>query len=275
MPHRAGYFVLAYCWDHHCQELVQSLEEKLRHVERELGELTAASAASLFDLLNYYKKWHYNNDLYHAVDAEIERREFVIRSHGYRGYGVNRDLTGALQTLSSRYNHLGQKLEEAFTRNVEAVKTTIYLPRELVDLRRSDYIITELCNKLSIVEGGQVPWAVHPVRLDLDRYFSVMRHETREEAAVVEMRVREEHVVDAVGGDVERRPVPELRVALLGEPAIDEEGRPLPLDQVSGACDAPRRAEKCQTDRTLSCHGVIQPSLPPAGTDSWYRNRRT
>jgi len=39
---------------------------------------------------------HYNKEHYHVTIHEIERRQFVIRSFGYRGYSVNRDLERAL-----------------------------------------------------------------------------------------------------------------------------------------------------------------------------------
>ena len=39
MPHRAGYFVLAYAWDHHCQRLYDALEEKFRRVGDQLLQL--------------------------------------------------------------------------------------------------------------------------------------------------------------------------------------------------------------------------------------------
>ena len=62
MPHRAGYFVLAYSWDHHCQRLLDDLNEKLNHVKKEVSELQSDPAQDIEPLLNYYKKWHYNQN---------------------------------------------------------------------------------------------------------------------------------------------------------------------------------------------------------------------
>jgi len=67
MPHRAGYFVLAYSWDHHCQVLFESLKKKFQQVERAVSELEKDGTGETETLLDYYKKWHYNNELYHLA----------------------------------------------------------------------------------------------------------------------------------------------------------------------------------------------------------------
>ena len=122
MPHRAGYFVLAYAWDHHCQVLFESMEKKLQQVEREVSELERDLSGETEGLLNYYKKWRSNNELYRLVMAEVKSRQFVINSLGYRGYGVNRDLLSALDFLVDRYGGLEDALTGRFYRHAKAVE---------------------------------------------------------------------------------------------------------------------------------------------------------
>jgi fido (protein-threonine AMPylation protein) len=178
MPHRAGYFVLAYSWDHHCRELIDSIETKFQHVGRELSELEREEPRDLVSLLNYYKKWHYNNDLYRSTADEIRGREFVINSLGYRGYGVNRDLLAALASTKERHARLERDLSKRFSGSVQLAQSLIYLPRELVAAKRSDYIIAELCKKLGWNPEENMPRATNCVPFDLDHYFHVMAKET-------------------------------------------------------------------------------------------------
>lgn len=103
MPHRAGYFVLAYVWDHHCQVLFESMEKRFQQVEAAVSDLEKDAASETEALLDYYKKWHYHHEVYHLTMAEVKSRQFVINSLGYRGYGVNHDLLKALGGLADRY----------------------------------------------------------------------------------------------------------------------------------------------------------------------------
>ncbi len=174
MPHRAGYFVLAYSWDHHCRELLEIIEQKFHHVERELSELERKGVREMDSLLNYYKKWHYNNELYRATMNDIKARESVVEKFGYRGYGVNRDLQKALASVRERRLPLEGCLKDRFLQRVGRAQEMIYLPRELVNDRRSDYIIAELCMKLGKSPEGNIPKATDSPPLDLDRYFRIM-----------------------------------------------------------------------------------------------------
>jgi hypothetical protein len=178
MPHRAGYFVLAYSWDHHCQVLFESLEKKFQQVKRAVSELQKDGAGETETLLNYYKKWHYNNELYHLAMGEIKSRQFVINSLGYRGYGVNHDLLKALGSLAGRYGGLERSLTERFYRKAKAVEEKLSPAREIIDQRRSDRIIEELARKLGKSPGDDIPHPGPEVVLDLDRYFLVMSKET-------------------------------------------------------------------------------------------------
>ncbi len=179
MPHRAGYFVLAYNWDHHCDVIHRRLTRALEHVEREAGELAAEAAHEPEHLLNYYKKWHYNNVLHHETLKEVRSRQFVINSFGYRGYGVNRDLLGALEALEPRAAALASVLKERFAAQATAAQATaaqdlIYLPRELIRSRDSAYVIGELSKKLGRDRAKNTPEPRNEDTSDLSRYFHVM-----------------------------------------------------------------------------------------------------
>ncbi len=178
MPHREGYFVLAYSWDHHCQVLYDSIEKRLQQVEAAVSELEQDGAGESEALLDYYKKWHYHNELYHLTMAEIGSRQFVINSLGYRGYGVNRDFLRALGALAERYGGLERSITERFYRKTTALEQKLSLARDILDQRRSDQIIRELARKLGWDPGAEIPHAGRETGLDLDHYFRVMSGET-------------------------------------------------------------------------------------------------
>jgi fido (protein-threonine AMPylation protein) len=179
MPHRAGYFVLAYSWDHHCHEIFESIQRKFNHVERELSEMKQDGRGDTDQaLLNYYKKWHYNNELFQHALSDIGKKQFVINSLGYRGYGVNRDLLAGLGELAHRHNCLAGPLGERFDHLCGTVCRRIYLPREIADLRKADYIITEFCKMLGKDPADNIPTVQNEPVLDLDRYMEVMSRET-------------------------------------------------------------------------------------------------
>jgi hypothetical protein len=180
MPHRAGYFALAYSWDHHCEVLLTSLRAGFDKTRAELNELMHDAASTLDALLQYYRKWHYNRELYDHLLETTGQKIFTINSLGYRGYGVNMDLAAALAALEqNERGPLGKLLDETFLRNVSAVKDSIYLPRECVEGRSSGYIISELCKKMGLSPDEQTPHTLRPTTdLDLQSYFSVMSKET-------------------------------------------------------------------------------------------------
>lgn len=179
MPHRAGYFALAYSWDHHCEDLLGSLRSGFTKARAELHDLTHDGASTLEPLLNYYKKWHYNRELYDHLLWTTGRKIFTINSLGYRGYGVNRDLAEALRALEAREREpVGKLLDETFFRKSDIAKTLIYLPRECVEQRSSEYIIVELCKKLGRNPQGETPHVLGPMELNLDQYFKTMSTET-------------------------------------------------------------------------------------------------
>src|SRR3990172_2366792 len=175
MPHRAGYFVLAYQWDHHCQALFESLKSKMQRVEWEVGEMEHQDAWDLESLTNYYKKWHYNNELYQSAFSEIEARQSTISTLSQRGYGVNIELARSLDFLKQRYqDSLSERLKNCFFKHLDYVKRTIYVSEEA----GSEHIIGELCKKLNWLPHENIPHAVYPVKMELDHYLSVMEKET-------------------------------------------------------------------------------------------------
>ena len=77
-------------------------------------------------------------------------------------------------------------------------------------------------------------------------------HEAGQIAAVVEVRMREDHGVDPGRIDRQRGPVAQAQLfEPLEEPAVDEHAVIAQVEQVLGAGDGARGAEKCQ-----GCHGM-------------------
>lgn len=187
MPHRAGYFAFAYSWDHHCEDLVRSLRSGFDKARDELNDLMQDEAATLESILNYYKKWHYNRELYDHLLWTTGRKIFTINSLGYRGYGANRDLAAALQALErSEREPVGRLLDQTFLQKSDIIKSFICLPQECIEQRGSEYIINELCKKLGWNPEGQAPHVLSPMDLDLRHYFKTMSTETawRENTAI-------------------------------------------------------------------------------------------
>jgi hypothetical protein len=146
---------------------------------RELGELEYQHPHDTESLLNYFKKWHYNREHYFLTINEINRRQFVIDSLGYRGYGVNRDLHRALDAAKNEYaGRVYWLITERFKRTLELAKKTIFLPQERIDSMDSHYIIGELCRQLGWNPDEHIPAVCHPVKLDLGNYYHVMSQGT-------------------------------------------------------------------------------------------------
>lgn len=178
MPHRAGYFVLAYQWDHHSQALFESLKSRVLHVERETGEMEHQNAWDWESLTDYYKKWHYNNELFQSTFGEVQARKSTIDMLNQRGYGVNIELGNALDFLEQKYrSSLHERLRNCFYKHFEYVKYTIHVPAE-EDVVSSEYIIIELCKKLNWNPDENIPHAVFPAKMELDNYFYVMEKKT-------------------------------------------------------------------------------------------------
>jgi fido (protein-threonine AMPylation protein) len=151
------------------------MERKLQQVEREVSELERDSSGEREGLLNYYKKWRRNNELYRLVMAEVKSRQFVINSFGYRGYGVNRDLLSALNFLADRYGGLEDALTEPFYRHAKAVEERLC---QTLEIAGADRVISEPARKSGRNPDGEISRPDREVFLDLDRYFRVMSQET-------------------------------------------------------------------------------------------------
>ncbi|KJR41393.1 hypothetical protein MCHI_002710, partial [Candidatus Magnetoovum chiemensis] len=184
MLERNKEFVFAYQWDHNCYELFESMKGKLIKIMSELGELDACEipkenktgsgeageAAELGgagktdealealealpdkrSLLEYYKKWHYNRELFERLISTIDRKRIVINELGYRGYGVNIDLLNAMEHLKlDLKGKIETMLHDTFMKQIEAVKQVIFFPQERINEKNTLSIISELCWKLSI-----------------------------------------------------------------------------------------------------------------------------
>lgn len=179
MPHRRGDFVLAYQWDYHCQRLFDSYKDRFNHIIRELGELQDNEPSDAEHLLYYFKKWHYNKELFYRTVNDIDTRVYTINSLGYRGYGVNIDLLNALGALKNdHYGHVKWLLEERFKKQVSTVEKFITLDEEHILSLNSNHIIVELCKILEWKPSDNVPAAHDNIHLDLSEYFHIMGDET-------------------------------------------------------------------------------------------------
>jgi len=180
MPHRAGYFVMAYNWDHHCHDLIESLKSNFHHMRKELNELPSEEVSDRKSLLNYFKKLHYNKELYFNTVKNIDDRQFSIKSLGYRGYGVNMDLLNALDGLKTQHaGHIYWMIEEGFKRHLAIVKKRIYMPVELIENMDTGYVVFELCKKMKLVPEEHIPEPPKPVELNnLEEYYNVMARST-------------------------------------------------------------------------------------------------
>ena len=178
MPHRAGYFVLAYAWDHHCQRLYDALEERFRHVEDELLRLEMRPVDGRDSLLDYYLRWQNSNELHRLAMSEVEARRFVINSLGYRGYGVNRDLLAALGSLAGTYRVQGRALEERFRAHAAALRKATGLARKDMDPRNSREILIRLRKKLGRCADEEAPMPGTEKSPDFAHYWEVMSQET-------------------------------------------------------------------------------------------------
>ena len=146
---------------------------------KELGELDHEHPSDAESLLNYYKKWHYNREYFHLTVNEINKRQFVIDSLGYRGYGVNRDLHRALEALKSEYaGRIHHKISELFNKVTVQAKETVYLPQENIDRMDSSYIIREICRKLDRNLHENIPSPYYAARPELGNYFRIMSGKT-------------------------------------------------------------------------------------------------
>lgn len=179
MPHRAGYFVLAYQWDHHCQAIFDALKGNFHHMLHELGEMEYQDAGNAETLLYYYMKWHYNKELYGLAIGEIDKKCEVINTLGYRGYGVNIDLLNAIGALKKDYaDHIYWLLTDRFNKYADKIKELTKMSGDDAASMNSFQLIHGLCGILSRDAEENTPVVRPPIELDLKHYFKIMGEET-------------------------------------------------------------------------------------------------
>ncbi len=151
-------FISVYKWDSYCQKLYDRIYGKLSHMNWELGELYDQHPMDPLTLLYYYQKWHYNKELYQATQKDEISRKYVIEKMLQRGYGVNIDLAGFLGTIESNdLPEINRKLGETFYKELDIVKSLIFMPEECILNYDSPHIISELCQKLEYPLEKNIP----------------------------------------------------------------------------------------------------------------------
>ena len=156
MPYRAGYFALAYSWDHHCRRLYDTIEGRIRQAEREAAQLEGNRIYDQVSSYDYVERQQDIVDISRLALAEIRKREYVINSLGYRGYGVNRDLLVALGTLAERAGRLQERIQMQFPHEAGAAWAGIDQER---DGRREAvrHALAERCDRPGRLECREGP----------------------------------------------------------------------------------------------------------------------
>lgn len=170
MPHRAGYFVLAYHWDHHCQEVVDRARARFAELRaridaiapgprpRALLEAAEALAATRAELDDHLQR--------------ISRRCQVIHELGYRGYGTNKDLFGALEALGREHRATAEPAwRQRFLQAVRLVPADAALPPGTVEGADAQALLAALRTRR---RPNAEPAPADPVREAFARYFAVM-----------------------------------------------------------------------------------------------------
>lgn len=177
MPYRVGYFALAYAWDHHCRRLYDTIEGRIRQAEREAAQLEGNRIHGQASSCDYVERRQGLLDISRHVLSEIRKREYVINSLGYRGYGVNRDLLVALATLAERAGRLQEVLQMQFAHEVGPAWARID-QREMAEGKPSDHALAERCEQPCRLEYREGLGPAQEGGLDLSRYWQVMAKET-------------------------------------------------------------------------------------------------
>ena len=120
------------------------------------------------------------------------------------------------------------------------------------------------------------PGEVFGRRRTPDPSLETLCDQPRQKAAVIEVRVRENHRLDGIRPDRKRLPVSLTEILQsLKEATIDEQPSPVHLEQVLGSGDGARRAEKSQRHaKSPICPPVCQNSTVRSGPISRERMRR-
>ena len=169
-----------YEWDNNCQRLHDYLTDNFRHIAAETGQLEHDdNPQTPYELLNYYKKWHYNNELFNSLINEILSRKNVIEELLQKGYGVSTALLGDLNAFLSREAiWYYQALEHTFYLQIDNIKSLIYISDHQLSNRNSWHIIFQLCRILNLEDQGETvfPEPNYDVKGDIDAFFNQSRN---------------------------------------------------------------------------------------------------
>jgi len=170
-----------YEWDENCQRIHDYIAENFKHIAEETGQLEYNdNPQNAYELLNYYKKWHYNNELFRLTVSEIISRKTVLEKLLNDGYGVSIDLAKDLETFLNReVTWYSKSLEFTFYLQIEKVKQIIYVPDHQLQQKNSWHIIAQLCRKLNLDEQENIPYiqneSDYEVRGSIDAFFRESR----------------------------------------------------------------------------------------------------
>lgn len=179
MPHRAGYFVLAYQWDHHCNDLLETLRVRFIRVLTDLTEMEKLNPKTAKTLLAYYENRRNKQILYQNLINDMDRKKFVIQALGYRGYGVNYDLLSAIEALKDQYDpHVNIMLKNRFSGPLEHLKKTIRITKKDIEAMDSARIIKALWSKMKARSVAKLSQAESVPKPDFRTYFRIMSEET-------------------------------------------------------------------------------------------------
>ncbi len=147
------------------------------HIQKELYEMERDRPPDLRQLLYFYKKWHYNNELYTRTKEEISIRKRVLETLLKKGYGVSTALAEDLAAIQRHdLSSCFRRLQDIFTRELSGVKNHIYLPHDQEANHNSGYIIRELCRKLNEDYDSNLPHVEAPLpRIPIDLFLSIER----------------------------------------------------------------------------------------------------
>ncbi len=171
---------LVYEWDSNCQRIHDRITETFKHIASELGQLEHdENPDTMWELLNYYKKWHYNSQLYKSIVSEIISRKTVLTELLQKGYGVSTALAGDLESfLSKEADWYGKALDHTFYTQLEKVKSVIYMPENHIQRKNSWHIIAQLCRKLGLNEHENIPVIPEDnedIRPEIDAFFNTSK----------------------------------------------------------------------------------------------------
>ncbi len=170
----------AYEWDSNCSIIYENLKNIFNHILAQTGQLEHNDhPENINDILNYYKKWHYNNELYKQTIFEISSRRETLNELLEQGYGVSIELSDALENMLNREGQwCNDALAYTFSLHIDKVKQIIYLPQSQITKKNSGYVISQLCLKLNLNENENIPLSPNE-KSDISGYLNSFFHLSR------------------------------------------------------------------------------------------------